>query len=178
MSLETSGKDLVLSVRAGLAALALVLTIPAGAGAQGAEIAFGSLNHDSSLPVEVTAESLSVDQGDGTAVFTGDVVVGQGQMRLAAGRMLVVYGAGGAGGGRISRLEASGSVVLTLDAEAAEADKAVYDIGAATIVMTGNVLLTQDGNAIEGQRLVVDLTRGTGSMEGRVRTVLTPSDKP
>ncbi|WP_414898927.1 lipopolysaccharide transport periplasmic protein LptA [Rhodovulum sp. YEN HP10] len=167
----------MLSVRAGLAALALILAIPAGAGAQGAEIAFGALEHDSSLPVEVTAESLSVDQGDGTAVFTGDVVVGQGQMRLAAERMLVVYGAGGAGSGKISRLEASGSVVLTLGAEAAEAQEAVYDIGAATVVMTGNVLLTQDGNAIEGQRLVVDLTRGTGAMEGRVRTVLTPSGK-
>ncbi|RAP40059.1 lipopolysaccharide transport periplasmic protein LptA [Rhodovulum viride] len=179
MSPSNRGKGPVVSIRGRLLAFALVLAVPAAAWAQGAQIAFGSLDHDASLPVEVTAESLSVDQGDGTAVFSGDVVVGQGTLRLSAARVLVVYGSGGASSGKISRLEASGSVVLVLGEDAAQAQGAVYSIDTATIVMTGDVLLTQGDNAVEGQRLTVDLNRGTGAMEGRVRTVLTPaSDKP
>ena len=59
--------------------------------AQGTNVAFGTIRQDTGLPVEVTADNLSVDQGDGTAVFTGNVLIGQGEMRLSAARVLVVY---------------------------------------------------------------------------------------
>ncbi|MGC9418406.1 MAG: lipopolysaccharide transport periplasmic protein LptA [Rhodovulum sp.] len=162
-----------MSFRVALAALTLSLG-PAVALAQGAEIAFGTLSHDKTLPVEVTSERLSVDQSDGTAIFTGDVLVGQGGMRLSADEVLVVYAGEAPDSRRIARMEATGKVVLALGAEAAEADRAVYTIDSGSIVMTGNVLLTQGDSAISGQRLVVDLDRGTGTMEGRVRTVLQP----
>ena len=162
-----------MSFRVALAVLALALG-PAVALSQNAEIAFGALSHDKTLPVEVTAERLSVDQSDGTAIFTGEVLVGQGDMRLSADEVLVVYAGEGSASRRIARMEASGQVVLALGAEAAEADRAVYTIDSGSIVMTGNVLLTQGQSAISGERLVVDLDRGTGTMEGRVRTVLQP----
>ncbi|WP_083626808.1 LptA/OstA family protein [Rhodovulum sp. ES.010] len=150
---------------------------PALAVAQGAQIAFGALSHDASQPVEVTSERLDVDQGDGTAVFSGEVLVGQGDMRLSADEVLVVYAEdAAAGSGRIARLEAMGSVLLALGDEAAEAQRAVYSIDSGTIVMSGNVLLTQGPSAIGGERLVVDLDSGTGTMEGRVRTVLQPGN--
>jgi len=164
---------LVLSFRVALAALALVLGLT-GALAQGAQIAFGALAHDRSQPVEVTAERLSVDQSDGTAIFSGDVLVGQGDMRLSANEVLVVYAGDDADARRIARMEASGEVVLAIGAEAAESDRAIYTIDSGTIVMTGSVLLTQGQSAISGERLVVDLNSGTGTMEGRVRTVLQP----
>ncbi|RSK30716.1 lipopolysaccharide transport periplasmic protein LptA [Rhodovulum iodosum] len=157
--------------RAGVAALALCL-LPLVAQAQGAEVAFGGLQHDSTLPVEVTADQLRVDQADGTAVFTGGVVIGQGTMRLSADRVLVNYAAEtGDSTGRIERLHATGNVVLVNGAEAAESQEAVYSIDAGTVVMTGSVLLTQGQNALSGERLVVDLARGTGTMEGRVKTI-------
>ncbi|TCO69934.1 lipopolysaccharide transport periplasmic protein LptA [Rhodovulum euryhalinum] len=162
-----------MSFRVALATLALALD-SSFALAQGAEIAFGALAHDRTQPVEVTAERLSVDQTDGTAVFTGGVLVGQGDMRLSADQVLVVYDSPEAASRRIARMEASGKVVLALGAEAAEAERAVYTIDSGTIVMTGSVLLTQGQSAISGERLVVDLNRGTGAMEGRVRTVLQP----
>jgi len=162
-----------LSFRVVLAALALACCASASL-SQGAEIAFGALAHDQTLPVEVTADRLTVDQADGTAIFTGGVLVGQGDMRLSAREVLVVYAAGAEESGRIARMEASGQVVLALGAEAAEADKAVYSIDDGTIVMTGSVLLTQGQSAISGERLVVHLDSGTGTMEGRVRTVLQP----
>ena len=71
--------------------------------AQG-NIAFGGLSHDSTLPVEITADQLQVDQTDGSALFKGNVVAGQGDMRLSANEMKVEYSSGDAEStGRIQR---------------------------------------------------------------------------
>ena len=155
------------------AATALALLVITGtAYAQGASVAFGGLKHDASLPVEITADELTVDQATGSAVFIGNVVAGQGEMRLSAGRVQVQYATeNGQATGRINQLVATGSVTLVNGPEAAEADKAVYSVGGAEIVMTGNVILTQGVNALSGEKLTVDLTSGSGRMEGRVRTI-------
>ena len=83
---------------------------PGIARAQGAEVAFGGLRADTSLPVEVTADVLSVNQTDGAATFSGNVLVVQGEMRLSADRVEVIYG--NAERSRIERLHASGRVTL------------------------------------------------------------------
>lgn len=148
------------------------LVVPGLALGQGAQVAFGGLKHDSSLPVEVTADSLQVNQADGSAVFTGNVVIGQGDMRLTAARVEVEYAAEGAdAAGRISTMRASGRVTVVTGADAAEGNEALYTIDTGTIVMTGDVILTQGQNALSGQRLVVNLEDGTGVMEGRVKTI-------
>ena len=59
--------------------------------AQSANVAFGAIKADPSLPVEVTADTLDVNQENGSAEFLGNVVVGQGEMRLSAKRVLVIY---------------------------------------------------------------------------------------
>lgn len=154
------------------ATLALSAFTPALA--QGAQIAFGGLKHDSSLPIEITAEQLTIDQSDGSAVFTGDVLIGQGEMRLSAAKVRVEYVTGEGSTGEISRLHATGGVTLVNGAEAAEAVDAVYTVTSAQVVMTGSVILTQGQNALSGDRLTVDLTSGTGQMDGRVKTILQP----
>ncbi|WP_074257276.1 lipopolysaccharide transport periplasmic protein LptA [Vannielia litorea] len=155
-----------------LAGLFLLLSGLSGpALAQGANVAFGALKHDSSLPVEIAADQLQINQETGKAVFSGNVEVGQGEMRLAAARVEVEYEGGESSTGKVQRLHATGGVTLVSGAEAAEAREAVYTIGSSEIVMTGDVLLTQGQNALSGQKLVVDLDKGTGVMEGRVRTI-------
>jgi lipopolysaccharide export system protein LptA len=42
-------------------------------------------------PVEVTADNLTIDQATGEAVFSGNVIVHQGDLRMAAGRVRVLY---------------------------------------------------------------------------------------
>lgn len=150
-----------------IAAALLALSGPALA--QGTQVAFGGMTQDTSAPVEVSADQLQVNQSDGTALYTGNVVIGQGEMRLAAPRVLVVYTEGQ---GRIDRMEASGGVTLVSGEEAAEADRADYSIDTGVIVMTGNVLLTQGANALTSERMVVNLDDGTAQMTGRVRTVI------
>ena len=151
--------------------LASALLTPLAAGAQQAPVAFGGLQQNTALPVEVTADSLTVSQADGTALFSGNVLVKQGDMRLAAGQVRVEYGPDKT---RIARLFASGGVTLAGARDAAEAREAVYTIDSGKVEMTGDVVLTQGSSAISGQALVLDLKSGTGVMEGRVTTVFTP----
>lgn len=150
-----------------LAVLGLVPALTA----QGTSVAFGTMQRDTDAPVEVTAEQLSVDQETGTAIFTGDVLIGQGEMRLSAPRVLVVYKEGRSG---IERLEATGGVTLVSGPDAAESERADYDIDTGVIVMTGNVLLTQGESALTADRMTVNLDDGTAQMVGRVKTILQP----
>ena len=152
-------------------AVALCLA-PALALAQaGAQVAFGSLKGDPTLPVEVTADLLRMNQTAGTAIFTGNVIVVQGVMRLTAPEVEVFYGPDGK---RIERMHATGGVTLVNASEAAEAQEAVYTIDSGEVVMTGDVLLTQGTSALSGKLLTVDLNTGTGVMEGRVQTLFIP----
>ena len=139
--------------------------------AQSTAVAFGSIKQDTDAPVEVSADQLAVNQDDGSALFTGNVVVGQGEMRLSAPRVLVIYKSDRAG---IERLEATGGVTLVSGPDAAESERADYNIDDGTVLMTGNVLLTQGANALTSERMTVNLDAGTAQMNGRVRTVLQP----
>lgn len=137
--------------------------------AQGTQVAFGTVAQDSSLPVEVTSDNLNVNQNDGTAVFTGNVVIGQGEMRLAAPRVLVVYLEDQSG---IERLQATGGVTLVSGPDAAEAAQANYNVQTGMIEMQGDVLLVQGTSAITADTMYVDTAAGTARMNGRVKTVL------
>ncbi|WP_372610338.1 lipopolysaccharide transport periplasmic protein LptA [Aquicoccus sp.] len=159
-------------LRALAAALCLAL-LPVTATSQGAEIAFGDVEQDPAQPVEVTAETLSVDQDDGTAIFTGDVLIVQGEMRLSAPTVEVFYDQAG---DRIQRLKASGGVTLVSGDDSAEAESADYSVESGTILMQGDVLLVQGQSALTSDRMTVDTHDGTARMEGRVRTVLQSND--
>jgi lipopolysaccharide export system protein LptA len=141
--------------------------------AQGTEVAFGAVQQDTSLPVEVSADALSVSQNDGSALFTGNVIIGQGDMRLSAPRVLVFYTEDQTG---VERLEATGGVTLVNGEQAAEAETAEYEVNRGTIRMVGNVLLTQGANTLVSDSMDVDLEAGTALMNGRVRTVFQSSD--
>jgi lipopolysaccharide export system protein LptA len=152
------------------AAICAIAALPVGvAWGQGMQVAFGDTAEDSDLPVEVTAANLDVSQADGTAIFTGDVLVGQGEMRLSAPRVQVVYLEDRSG---IARLSATGGVTLVSGEDAAEAQEAEYDVQTGMIGMSGNVLLVQGTTALTADRMSVDTVAGTARMSGRVKTVL------
>lgn len=151
-----------------LTALFAVL-ISTSAMAQGASVAFGTIAQDTSLPVEVSSDELSVDQQTGTAIFTGNVVIGQGNMRLSAQRVIVVYRATADG---IAKMEASGGVTIVSGKDAAEAQRADYSIDEGTIVMRGNVLLSQGASALSADKMTIRLRDGTARMSGNVRSRL------
>ncbi|OUS05758.1 hypothetical protein A9Q96_11210 [Rhodobacterales bacterium 52_120_T64] len=140
--------------------------------AQGAQIPFAGLAIGANSTVEIAADSLSIDQESGKAIFAGNVVAGIENMRLSADTVEVVYVAGTEGGtGAISGLIAKGNVVFSNGEEAGEGDFADLDLESGEIVMTGNVILTQGANALSGQSLRIDLNTGTALIEGRVQTI-------
>lgn len=136
------------------------------------DVSFGSIEADTSAPVEVAADSLSVNQGDGSAVFTGNVVIGQGEMRLSADKVTVEYAQGGQD--RIKSLHAVGNVTLVSGADAAEAAEGVYQVETGQVTLSGQVVLTQGRNVLIGDKMVVNLATGAAQVDGRVRSVLQP----
>ncbi|MCH2163675.1 MAG: LptA/OstA family protein [Marinovum sp.] len=151
--------------------LSLLLTcgLAAGSIAQETQVGFGTVNANPDDPVEVTAQRLNVSEADGAAIFSGDVIIVQGQMRLTAPRVKVKYDDAT---GDVSSMEATGGVTLVSGDEAAEASRADYDVADGMIVMTGNVLLTQGRSALTSDRMDVDLNDNTAVMRGSVKTVL------
>ncbi len=140
--------------------------------AETADIAFGGLKGDPKAPVTVTSESLTVDEKARTAVFTGNVLVVQGQMRLSAAEVRVEYEAEQ---NRIARLWATGGVILVNAEDAAQSQKADYVIDTGVVTMTGDVVLTQGPATFTAQTFVANMTTGLGQLQGAVRSTFTPS---
>lgn len=157
-----------------IVALSLALGLDNPAVAQ-TSMPMKGLSADPSAPIEVEADALEVSQADGAAIFKGNVLIVQADMRLAAAEVRVHYSqAEGGGQSKIVKMTASGGVTLASGSEQAEAETAVYDVEAGTIRLSGNVLLTQGPTIVSGESLVVTLATGVGVMEGRVKTVINP----
>lgn len=139
--------------------------------AQTAGVAFGGIKGDPTLPVDVTAESLTISQKDGSAEFAGKVLVIQGGMRLSADLLRVEYKADKSG---VARLFASGNVLLVNATDAAAADEAIYSVDAGQVVMLGNVRLSQGATILTAPKMTVDLITGLGTLEGGVKTSFAP----
>ncbi len=146
-------------LRLGLGA-ALILIAPADLCAQAGK-------HDSSLPIEITADRLDVAQPDRIATFTGNVDAVQGDMVLSADQLRVFYNGDGqgaaptaAGGESIRRIEAEGNVFLSSPRQTAQGKRGVYDVATDQLTLNGSVVLTQGDDVVRGDRLEVDLASG------------------
>lgn len=158
-------------LRAMIVPLAIWTVVIAAAAEAQTTVALTGLQQDSSLPVEVESDTLTVDQGTGEAVFTGNVKVVQGDMTITSERARVEYTPGG---NEVQKVFFYEDVLFTSPTDAAQGDEAVYTLATGEVIMTGNVLLTQGSTTIAGPRLVYNLDAGTGVMEGRVQTVFVP----
>lgn len=147
--------------------LILALLLGTASNAQ-TNIDLGGISADPKAPIEVSADNLSVDQDSGTAVFSGNVVIGQGDLRLSAGSVRVVYSDST---GDIAQLLATDGVTLVTDSEAAEAATADYNLTTGILTLSGSVLLTQGASALSAEQMTIDLNSGRAQMSGRVRTV-------
>jgi lipopolysaccharide export system protein LptA len=150
----------------------LCLVLASGPGlAQGTNVAFAGLKTDVSQPVQVDADQLSVNQEDGTATFSGNVIVVQGDMKLQAGAVTIRYSADKRA---IQSLHAEGGVILAAGTDAATAETADYLPDTGELILAGKVVLTQGQAALSGEKLTLSLVSGLGTMSGRVTTIFTP----
>jgi lipopolysaccharide export system protein LptA len=153
-----------------------------------------SFQHDSTLPIEITADSLEVVQDEQIATFMGNVDAVQGDLVLTSDQLRVHYrGSGEAPGmtaGSIRRIEAMGNVFLSSPEETAQGDFGVYDVDGALLTLEGAVVLTRDENVVRGERLEIDLATGRSQMFAavpstaggtpgqRVKAVFVPPPEP
>ncbi|HSI42547.1 MAG TPA: LptA/OstA family protein [Xanthobacteraceae bacterium] len=184
-----------------LLAGAVLTAVPAQA--QGVPNALQGFATSRSQPVKIDANSLEVRDKDKAAIFSGNVVVSQGDTTMRSRELVVFYDgkeaakapdgapnppapndaagalAGGSpvGSAAIRRLEANGGVVVTTKEQTATGDQGVFEMRTNTITLTGKpVVLTSGQNVIRGQKLTVDLNTGSAKFEGgRVESLIVPN---
>lgn len=146
--------------------------------------------HDTSQPIEINADSLELQQDASLAIFSGNVIASQGEIRLRADTLRVYYregeGAEDGPGATISRIDALGNVFVSSPQETAQGKVGVYDVEKRLITLSGSVVLTRGENVIRGERMVLNLDTGRSRVEGgsasagkkdRVRALFVPPKK-
>lgn len=167
-------------------AFLVIVALAGSSAAQEAGGPFGGFKHDRKAPIEITSNALEVRQNESLAIFSGEVIAGQGTLRLTTDVLEVLYdeeNESDAETGAIRNMLAKGNVFISNGAETAQGNRAEYDVDTGKINMTGSVVLTQGNNVIAGETLTIDLDTGRGRVEGRVKSIFTPksaeaSDEP
>jgi lipopolysaccharide export system protein LptA len=141
---------------------AIAASVAAAAFGQGAGSALKG--HDTDAPVDVAADRIEVQDRADRAIFSGNVEVRQGNLRLTTARLTVAYAS--QQGIQIERLEASGGVLLRSPSETARSRFAIYDLDQRLVTMIGGVTLSRGPSHVQGGRLVLDLDSGRAVMDG------------
>ncbi|HYM31252.1 MAG TPA: LptA/OstA family protein [Candidatus Cybelea sp.] len=179
--------------RAGFAAFTLVLGLAFGAGAEAQTRP--AAKHDTKQPIDISSDSLEVEQDKQIATFRGNVDALQGDLRLKADTLIVHYrnkadsppaaqpppktaakgsAAGAAAsadadpfaGGSISRIDANGHVFVSSPEESGRGDTGYYDVDKRVIVLEGSqVVLTRGQNVLRGNRAVMNLDTGRSTLD-------------
>lgn len=146
------------------AALALTVAVIATGPAfsQGATSALKG--HNTNGPVDVAADRIEVQDRADRAIFSGNVLVRQGEMTLTAARLTVAYANNS--GIQIQRLDASGGVTVKSPSETARGQFGIYDLNKRLITLLGGVVLTQGQSQVRGGRMVIDLDSGRAVVDG------------
>ncbi len=151
-------------------AAALVAT-----GAVAATADMGLSKHDANAPIQVSADRFDADLNSKEGVYSGNVLVIQGDFKLRADKVRV-----NAPTGKPDKIFAYGNVVFTAPSGNAQGDNGVYDVVPRLITLTGKVVLTKEKNVMRGSMLTVSLVTGLaqlgakGMPGGRVQGLFTP----
>lgn len=160
----------------GLASLLLVC------GPAAAQLNLGA-RQNSNEPIDISSDTLEVQQDKQLAIFRGKVDVQQGDTRLRSDELYVYYrdrnapAAGATGSAQprqstpaprpaagqagspdassITKIEAKGNVFVSTPKERAQGDFGVYDVDKRTVTITGNVILTSDDSTLRCARAVM-----------------------
>ncbi len=175
------------------AALVSLLSLAAAAGAADIELrasdgdvvseagkAAQALRFSKQLPgdVEIMADKMTFDYKKGTLVYLGHVRVVHEGIRLGSDRIDVLFEPGRTDA--LRSISASGHVEVIRGDETASGDRALYEPGRATLVLTGNARLGSGRHRVEGERVVVYIDEGRAVVEGGtgpVRARIVPSTR-
>jgi lipopolysaccharide export system protein LptA len=130
-------------------------------------VATAQTHHDSAAPINFGADHIELQDKANRAILSGNVSVKQAEMTLNAARMTVAYtGQVVNGSPQVSRLDASGGVIVTRPDQSARGQYAVYDLNKRIVTMLGGVTLIQAGSTVNGSRLTINLDTGRAVIDG------------
>lgn len=150
----------------------LMAVLPALVSAQGLQVGFKGLGDQADEPLEIAADSMTINNETGDAELRGNVVVEQGDLRLEAPLVDVKYSQDGG----VSTIFASGGVLLVTPEEEVEAQQATYAMDKETMALRGDVLMVQGRSAVSAEEMDIDLKTDLAVFNGRVRTILYNDD--
>lgn len=123
---------------------------------------------DSNAPVTGSADD--VDYRPNLTIFSGQVDVRQGEVRILSEKMRVHTADNNGGAGGISgahKIEAIGSFYYLTPEQEVRGNRGVYLKETETFTVTGDVVLLQgEGNVVTGDKLVYNLNDGTAKVVG------------
>lgn len=196
--------------RLGLAAmLAAVAALATPAGAQNAAPAkapeaapkaktkgsgapFAGFGGNSKEPIRIDSNKLEVFDKENRAIYSGDVVVVQGQTTVRSSTMTVHYvsnktgnsgtaATSAAGQNSIRKIDFEGPVSILSGTQSATSKFMTYDAQAETVTLTGNVIISDCDNVQRGERAVYDVKTGRATVDaggkGRVQGIFTPGSE-
>jgi len=179
-------------------AVALLLAIAAAAPAAattkdaGASFLPGA---SSKQPVSIEADKLVYFDKEQKAVYTGNVVVIQGDSRMTCSGLTIYMERSPAPGdaapagdaaknatsgssSHVKHLDAAGPVTVISKTQVATGDHGSYDKAQNKVWLIGNVTLSDSGNVTKGDKLTYDLTTGEATVDtgaaGRVKGLFIP----
>ncbi len=151
----------------------------------------GASSHE---PINISADKLDYFDKQQKAIYTGNVVVIQGDTRLKA-TVLTIYfdskqGDGKQGDGKtasgpalgsnsgVRRMEGKGPIVITNKDQVGAGDSLLYDKARNKFTLVGNVALSQGENVTRGDKMDYDLSTGQAvvTSKGRVHSLIIPND--
>ena len=139
-----------------------------------------ALRGDTDQPINIDSGSQSLDMDNNVVIFTDNVLITQGSIRITANRVTITRQEG-----KKETIEASGSPVTfqqTLDNGKpvnGKASNVHYDLGSEFLTLIGNAELKQLDSFIKAERITYDVKKqqlkATSSGKSRVKTVLIPT---
>lgn len=155
---------------------------------------------DGKQPIEITSDSLQVEQQKNLAIFTGNVVAIQNDVRLKSDKMTVYYTSSDEQKAdtknpdeqkqTIKKIDVEGNVFLATPEETASGARGDYDVAGEEIHLFDNVVLTRGTNTLKGSKLTYNFASGHSVVTGgavaekgaskgkeRVRALFVPEQK-
>ncbi len=137
-------------------------------------------------PVNIDAAKLDYFDKEQKLIYTGNVVLTQGEGKLQAGKLIIFLapkGAKNAGGApssssQVRRMEVPGPVTILSKDQIGTGDSGIYERSENKVYLIGNVTLSQGPNVTKGDKLIYDLTTKEAVVTGgRVKSLFLPDDK-
>ena len=149
----------------------------------------------SKQPVSIEADKLVYFDKEQRAVYTGNVVVIQGDSKMTCSGLTIYLERAAAAGdaapaanaaqngasgssSHVKHLDATGPVTVISKTQVATGDRGSYDKAQNKVWLIGNVTLSDSGNVTKGDKLTYDLATGEATVDtgaaGRVKGLFIP----